>query len=294
MVIDVDVHPDFYELINSDEKMEQFRHDEVNIHLNGTAPLQHIFHQMNLADIQKMFLLGRDYSSEHGKPLVSNDEIKQLIDAAPEKFIGFASVDPNNENAFQELKRSFEELSLSGLALYPARNHLNPNDSKMNLLYDLCEEYNKPIIFHSGLSWEPHTLAKYGAPLEFEELAEKRPNLRICLTQFGWPWIKETAMLLVKYKNVFASLGSLYFDNAQEFFTQCFTKDIPITWIDRSLRHQVLFGSANPRFEQIRMAEAIKHLGLRESTIELIQHWNALIFLNGATPINKRGDQFVY
>src|SRR5699024_3290357 len=154
-----------------DEGTEQFRHDEINIHLNGTAPLQHIFNQMKLADIEKMFLLGRDYSSEHGKALVSNDEIKKLVDAAPEKFIGFASVDPNNEEAAVELQRSFEDLKLSGLALYPARNHLYPNDTKLDDLYDLCEKYNKPIIFHAGLSWEPHTLAKYGAPLEFEELA---------------------------------------------------------------------------------------------------------------------------
>ena len=52
-------------------------------------------------------------------------------------------------------------------------------------------------------------------------------------------------------------------------------------WIDRSLRHQVMFGSDNPRFEQIRMAHAIDDLELRESTIELIKGANALEFLNG-------------
>ncbi|AFK60415.1 hypothetical protein [Enterococcus faecium] len=33
---------------------------------------------MNLANIGKMFILGRDYSKEHGFPLVSNDEVKKL------------------------------------------------------------------------------------------------------------------------------------------------------------------------------------------------------------------------
>ena len=57
------------------------------------------------------------------------------------------------------------------------------------------------------------------------------------------------------------------------------TEDIPVTWIDRSLRHQVLFGSDNPRFEQIRMAKALDRLGMRESTVELIKGQNALDFL---------------
>jgi predicted TIM-barrel fold metal-dependent hydrolase len=59
------------------------------------------------------------------------------------------------------------------------------------------------------------------------------------------------------------------------------TRDIPITWIDRSLRHQVMFGSNNPRFEQIRMVQAMKELGFRESTLELIMGQNAIEFLGG-------------
>lgn len=40
-----------------------------------------------------------------------------------------------------------------------------------------------------------------------------------------------------------------------------------------------MFGSNNPRFEQIRMLEALKELGFRESTLELLLGGNALKFL---------------
>ena len=86
-------------------------------------------------------------------------------------------------------------------------------------------------------------------------------------------------MLMLKYPNVYTDTGALYFDNAKEFYTQMLTKDIPVTWIDRSLRHQVMFGSNNPRFEQIRMAQAIGEMGFRESTLELIKGQNAIDFL---------------
>ena len=115
----------------------------------------------------------------------------------------------------------------------------------------------------------------------YEELAAARPKLKICLAHFGWPWCRETAMLMLKYTNVYTDTGALYFDNAKEFYTQMLTRDVPMTWIDRSLRHQVMFGSNNPRFEQIRMAHAIKELGFRESTLDLICGENAIEFLGG-------------
>ena len=78
--------------------------------------------------------------------------------------------------------------------------------------------------------------------------------------------------------------------NAKEFYTQMLTRDIPITWIDRSLRHQVMFGSNNPRFEQIRMTQAIRELGFRESTLELIMGGNARMLRDyGSTAGNPTG-----
>ena len=40
-----------------------------------------------------------------------------------------------------------------------------------------------------------------------------------------------------------------------------------------------MFGSDNARFVQIRMAEALGTLGLRDSTLELIRGENALVFV---------------
>lgn len=275
------VHPAFYEPVNEDSGLEKLRHDALDIHLNGTAPLEHIFNQMRCAGLDRLCLLPEDYSFEHGRPLVTNEEVKKLVDMAPDKFIGFASVDPLMPGATEKLETAFTELHLKGLKLHPGRGHYYPMDERLRAFYDICEKYEKPVIFHSGLSWEPNTLSKYARPLEFEELAAARPGLRICLAHFGWPWVKEAAMLMLKYPNVYADTGMLYFDNAWEFYQQIFNHDIPSTWIDRSLRHQVMFGSNNPRFEQIRMADAIARLGFRDSTLELIKGKNALEFLGG-------------
>lgn len=280
MFIDIHVHPAFYDPINSDLEKEELRHRELDIHKNGTAPLEHIFNQMRCAGLDRLCLLPEDYSAGPGC-LVSNEEIRQLVDMAPDKFIGFASVDPRDPAAPDKLEDAFTRLKLKGLKLHPGRHHVMPSDPVMEPIYAVCEKYDKPIVFHAGLSWEPDSLTAYCQPLVFEPVAARHPKLRICLGHFGWPWVRETAMLMLKYPNVYTDTGALYFDNAKEFYTQTLTQDIPVTWIDRSLRHQVMFGSNNPRFEQIRMAQAIAQMGFRDSTLDLIKGENAIAFLGG-------------
>lgn len=280
MFIDIHVHPAFYEPISKDSAVLELRHNKLGIYQNGIAPIEHIRNQMQCAGLTTLCLLAQDYSSTDGV-IVSNEEVALLVKENPDIFIGFASVDPANPDAAEKLEFAFSNLKLSGLKLNPAKGKYFPYDKRLHKIYDLCEKYNKPIMFHSGLCWEPDTLSKYSRPLEFEELALNRPNLRFCLAHMGWPWVKETAMLLLKYPNVYADTGLLFFDSAREFFNEIFVKEVPSTWIDRSLRHQIMFGSNNPRFEQIRMADALNELGFRDSTVELIKYKNALDFLEG-------------
>ena len=280
MAIDIHVHPAFFAPINEDQEKEQRRHDELNLHKNGTSPLEHFFHKMDCAGIDMAVLLPEDYSSSmNGEVLVSNEEIRKLVDMAPERFIGFASVDPHDPKAAEKLEYAFTKLDLKGLKLHPSKQDFHPSDEYMNDIYDVCMKYNRPIIFHCGLSFEKGATTKNCHPLDFEQLAEERSDLRFSLAHFGWPWCREVAMLMLKYPNVYTDTGALYFDSAREFYEQMLTRDVPMTWIDRSLRHQVMFGTDDPRFEMIRMSAAIERLGFRESTLKLIKEGNAIDFL---------------
>jgi uncharacterized protein len=277
--IDIHTHPAFFEPISKNEEQLNFRKEALSLHKHGVAPLQHIYNQMKCAGLDKLVLLPIDVRSTMGSTIVTNEEIKALVNMAPDRFIGFASVDPHRENAIELLEYAFSELKLSGLKLHPSLQQFYPYEDFLTPLYEVCVKYQKPILFHSGISWGKQALSKYSHPMHFEEVAYKYPKLKICLAHFGWPWVKETAALLLKYTNIYTDTALLYFDSAQEFYQHIFTKELEWTWIDRSLRHQVMFGSNNPRFEQIRMFDALGKLGFRDSTIELIRGGNAVEFL---------------
>jgi hypothetical protein len=63
-------------------------------------------------------------------------------------------------------------------------------------------------------------------------------------------------------------------------YQQLFTIDMGKYWVDRSFRHQVMFGSDDPGLEQVRMSRALRNdMPWRASTIDLIMGINALEYL---------------
>ena len=84
---------------------------------------------------------------------------------------------------------------------------------------------------------------------------------------------------MAKYPNIYADTGLMYFDSAQEFYNHVFDKQMDHTWVDRGIRHQVLFGTNSQRWIPSKMLKALNNLGLRKETVDLITCRNALEFL---------------
>lgn len=279
MVIDTHVHPALFADICGDKKRLATRCDEMGYHLMSPSPLDVLDKQNAFAGIDKMVLLPLDHSTRCGEVVISNEEVSSLVEKRPDSLIGFASVDPHRADALEVLDRAFTELNLKGLKLNPAKQRFYPDDDRMAPIYEKCLEHHKPIIFHAGLSWEPDTLCKYSHPLRFEEVALKYPELKICLAHFGWPWIQDTAMLLIKYPNVYADTAMMYMDSAEQFFDKVFKHDCGEYWLDHNFQDKLMFGSNAPRFRPVRIKRGLESLHLREDTKRKLFGENAAVFL---------------
>lgn len=278
MVIDVHVHPEGFEPVY-DEKLTPKRKEAMGRYITRNAPMRLVLAQMDDGKIDKSVLLPLDLTTQCGLRVLENEEIKKLVDLYPNRFIGFASVDPYRKDAEAVLDHAFGELGLSGLKLNPSRQKFYPDDPMMKRIYDKCVQYNKPILFHCGTSWEPDAPAKYSKPLCFEDVALEYPKLRMCLAHFGWPWVPDTCMMVLKYPNVYADTSMLYMDRPGDFFHQIFKVDLSPLWLENCINRKVLFGSNSPRFGSGDMRVGIEKLGLREKTTEAILGGNALEFL---------------
>lgn len=279
LIIDVHTHPIFFKAICDEKETLEYRKREFGIFKQSPAAIENVLQEMDYNGVARSVLLPLDLTTISSGWVVSNEEVRQLVNLAPERFVGFASVDPHRPDAAEVLEYAFGVLKLSGLKLHPSKQKFFPNEEKLKPLYDLCIKYDKPIMFHAGMSWEPDAPAKYSHPLNMEEVAIAYPELRMCLAHFGWPWTHETIMLLLKYPNVYTDTSLLHMDNALDFFRQVFQVNMGKYWIERNLCDKVMFGTNTPRFKAKRLLPALKAMEFRPKTLQRILSGNAEVFL---------------
>lgn len=239
---------------------------------NEFEPLETFYYQMDNACINKAILLPIDSKKTFGYRIFDNEIIAEIC-KKEDRFIGFASVDPNSKDCLDNYERAFRDLNLKGLKLDPSIQYFYPNDfqnKNLTEIYKKCQKDNIPITFHSGISFIKESLMKYSYPLLFEEVAQKFPGLNIIIAHFGWPWVLETAALSIKYKNVFIDTSCLYAEKPVDFMNYVFKSQIIEGFVENSLRNKVIFGSNHPRIEILKMVEAIKSLKFSDKTFDLI------------------------
>ncbi|HIU34177.1 MAG TPA: amidohydrolase [Candidatus Pullichristensenella excrementigallinarum] len=278
MAIDAHQHPLFFRDFCADAQIASLRREQQAYYKMGVQDVRRVIEQNRINGVEKSILLPHDFS-HFQNDRISNDAMRQLVDRSEGAFYGFAAVDPNRDDAPAELERAFGELGLSGLKLHLAKQKIAPSHMRVLALMEICQRYNKPVVFHAGISWQPDATAQYARPVFYEPIAVEFPKLRFSLAHMGFPWVTETAALLAKYPNMYADLAALYFDSTDEFFHYLFDRAMDYTWLDRGIRHQVLFGTNSPRWGAKRALAAIRRLPLREETVECITGRNALEFL---------------
>ena len=279
MIIDMHIHPIFYELICEDEQELEFRKNMFGVYKQSPYDFEEIFREMDYAGVDKAVLLPLDLTTVRGGCIVTNEQVSRIVEKYPERFIGFASIDPHCPDAVEKLDYAFSVLKLKGLKLNPATQYFSPDDTLMKPIYEKCVQYNRPIIFHAGLSWEPEAMTEYARPLKFEKVAIEYPTLRFCLAHFAWPYVSEMVMLMLKYPNVYTDTSVLYLDSPEESMRRLFTVDMGSLWMDRALYKQVMFGSNGPRFRQFKLLRAFEKIPMRAYAKEGVYFKNALRFI---------------
>jgi len=236
---------------------------------NNFQPLETFHLQMDVAGIDRAVLLPIDCARARGDAVSSNEQVAELCSTS-DRFIGFASVDPLKTGAAKELEHTVKTMGLKGLKLDAALQDFELRDSKVYELYEVAAGLNIPVLVHTGMSWAPSTLIERGHPMLLEEAIARFKNLNFVLGHWGWPWVWEATALALKYPNVYLDTSCLYYDGPKEFYQFVFSKQIPTTVLERSLRNRMVFGSNYPRVEIKNMVHALGTLALTEGCLKKV------------------------
>lgn len=278
MVIDSYVHPLCYGSIYDEDEFE-FYEREFGMGLMGPMDYDEIFAEMNYGGVDKAFLMPLDATATSGGWFATNEQCAKIVADHPDRFVNFASVDPHRKDAAEVLERAFNELGAKGVHLHPAKQRFFATDACMEPIFDVCAQYDRPITFDAGLSWEPNAPMRYNHPLAIEEAIMDHPKVRVCLSHFAWPWVREMVALMIKYPNAYTDTSVLYLDSPEESMERLFKVDMGPLWFQRSFMGQVMLASNTPRFRAFKIKRGIEALGLPDDALEAVLGGNALRFI---------------
>lgn len=172
----------------------------------------HIRYQLRTSEIFD-FLLSRgithivalQYAHKPGIAGKLNRYMARKCQKYPNQITGMATIFPGENNADEILQEAFA-FGLGGLKLHAHVQGFDMNGDDMNLLYNICQSNNKPIIMHVGR--EPKSTAyrcdpyKICSAEKLERVLQNFPKLRICVPHFGFDEISAYKKLIEKYDNL--------------------------------------------------------------------------------------------
>lgn len=235
--------------------------------LQGWASMETTLKSMDRAGVEKSILLG--WYWEHKATCIRQNELMHSwLEQAPDRFIGFASIHPQ-DNPIDQLERA-KAMGFRGVGeLHPGLQQYSKYKSEWQTLADWCSSEHWPINLHvtEGLN---HAHDAY-IPTPFDnylELAIRFPDLRIILAHWGGgiPFYEQNPRIKTALKNV-------YYDTAAS--PLLYSMDIFKNIVNLVGPNKLIFGSDFPlrlfpkKTDAPNMKnfiDAIKAIGLSEET----------------------------
>jgi predicted TIM-barrel fold metal-dependent hydrolase len=145
------------------------------------------------------------YAHRPGISRMLNQHMVESCGEFPGRVTGMAAVFPGEEKAGEILKEAFTQ-GLMGVKLHAHVQCFDMNAEEMDVLYDVCEREQKPMVMHVGR--EPKSVAYRCDPYEIcsaeklENVLRTFPKLRICVPHLGFDEIFTYKKLIEKYDNL--------------------------------------------------------------------------------------------
>lgn len=179
--------------------------------LSKEKRLQLLLKDMESNKIDHAFVLADIPSGSEGK-FMSHEEILDLIKPHPQlHLVGKVPLNLCQDSLYlNQIKVDVMTKKIIGIKIYPGYENFYPHDKRYEKLFNICEEFDIPLMVHTGDVMGGGNL-KYAHPLHVDELATKRPKLKIIICHMGNPWQLDTAAVTYKNENVYADTAGLFY-----------------------------------------------------------------------------------
>jgi len=180
------------------------------------------------------------------------------------------------ERDLRELAEFLADGQVKGIKLYPGYEPFYPWDKRCQVIYELCVEYDVPVMIHSGDTFTPKGRLKYAHPLEIDEVAVDHPDLKIVICHLGNPWLRDCMEVIYKNKNVHADISGLVLGDFDSKFERWMRKEIEDVILYAGEPRYLLYGTDWPLASMESYLEFMGTLSMPQRTKEMILSDNAV------------------
>jgi predicted TIM-barrel fold metal-dependent hydrolase len=172
-----------------------------------TMSVEKFVEQLDKVGVKRAVIFNLDEETPTGIAGLPNDYYANIVKQFPEKFIGFAGIDPlKKKKALNEIRRSYD-LGLRGIAIRPFMFQIPPSDKKMYPIYSTCVKLDIPIWFHISINYSTNTM-EVERPIYLDIVAQDFPELKIIAGHGGWPWVNELVAVAWRNPNIYIDIAS--------------------------------------------------------------------------------------
>ena len=201
----------------------------------------------------------------------SNEELVELLEKFPGRFIGMPHIQPaDGADAIAEIERLVVNGSCTGIYLEPGfrmeKIVMHADDSRMDLIWDCCEQYDIPIILQYGGG---KNTVEFYTPTDIDHVMAKFPKLKIMISHGGWPQVMDFIHQAYKHPGVYIS-PDCYFDGYPGSHDY-------IVAANGILQDKMIFGSAYPLYS-LKDTIAMYRSNLKEEVVSKIMYENGARF----------------
>ncbi len=249
-----------------------------NYHEENTVPLRqcvdNLLEAMEKNHVDYSLVLTSYKVSEH-RP-ATRDVVRAVRDIAKIGVVAGMSYVDYKERDLREIAEFLQEGLVKGLKLYPGYEPFYPWDKRCQVIYELCLEYDVPVMIHSGDTFTPNGKLKYAHPLQIDEVAVDHPKLRIVICHLGNPWLRDCMEIVYKNRNVYADISGLVLGDFDSKFENWMREQIEEVILYAGEPRYLLYGTDWPLASMESYLDFIKNLDMPAATKEHILSENAI------------------
>ncbi|MBR2715754.1 MAG: amidohydrolase family protein [Ruminococcus sp.] len=185
-----------------------------------------------------------------------NEFIAMSVKESNGLFTGLGTLHPDSENQRADVEH-LVELSLKGIKLHPDIQQFAIDDERCIKIYELCEEFNLPVLMHTG-----DNRYDYSNPNRLLPVLKRFKNLTVIGAHFGGWSIWEDAC------KEYAGIPNFYVDCSSSLYA--ITPEAAKKVVRTYGAQHVLFATDYPMWDPSEEIERFLAIGLTKEENEMI------------------------